>query len=50
VTLRAIDNATGKNVVRQFSTYQNCENWLASDATAGQYEVLDIAQTDVPTF
>ena len=30
VTLVAIDTATGKNVVRQFATYTNAEQWLGT--------------------
>ena len=30
VTLVAIDTTTGKNVVRQFSTYAGAEQWLGT--------------------
>jgi hypothetical protein len=43
VTLQAIDNSTnpGKQVVRQFLTYQGCESWLGTFET-NNLEILRI--------
>ena len=42
VTLVAVDTTTGKNVVRQFATYQGCEAWLGTFET-NNLEILRIS-------